>query len=394
MPDQELWVQRERDRQKPRDVGGKMDSHSVESLSALKREPAWMLRRRLQALHHFEGQGLVYGGVSAAGLELPSIQLFIPGLGRKFTRWQDVPRDLRRAYDKILPGSRSRSLGSGVQAQRDSEVFFGTLRSQLQKQGVIFTDSDSALRDYPDLVRRYSGCVVSPSDELLAALNAAFWSGGAFVYVPEGISVELPLQAHFHIAAENFGQFERSLIVVERGAKLNYVESCTSEAGRVRSIHAGVVEILVGPDAVCRFTSIQTWSPQVNNFSTKAVHVAQGGSMEWIEGNFGARATRSYPTTHLLGKQSKVKTVSLSIAFQNQHQDSGARIWHVAPATSSEIVAKSIAGHGGRTTFRGLVNILPGSKRSKSRITCDSLLLDPESCCETYPELSLAEGDG
>lgn len=393
MPEHQLQVNRVRDSRQEQRLGVTMDSSSVEALSATKREPAWMLRRRLEALRCFHGEDLSRGGLAEEDADLTSIQCFLPGLGKKFARWQNVPRDVRRDYEGSLAKSLSRSVGGGVQAQRDSEVFFGTLRRQLDRQGVIFTDSDSALRDYPDLVRRYAGHVVSPSDSKYAALNSAFWSGGAFVYVPTGVEVELPLQTHFHIAAENFGQFERSLVILERGAKLNYVESCTSNRGSVRSIHAGVVEIVVGPEAVCRFTSIQTWSPHVYNFSTKVAQIAQGASMEWIEGNFGARATMSYPTTRLLGKHSRVRTTSLSIASRNQHQDSGARIWHVAPATSSEIVSKSIAGHGGCTTFRGLVNILPGSKQSKSRITCDSLLLDPDSSCETYPELSLAERD-
>jgi Fe-S cluster assembly protein SufB len=370
-----------------------LDADVVRSISAAKGEPDWMRDFRLNSLDLFHSKPLPTWGADLSQVAFDDICYYIRPADQKWNVWEDVPAGIRNTYEQLGVPEAERSFCAGLQAQYDSEVVYGHLLRELERQEIIFTDTDTALRNYPELVRRYFGTVVPPTDNKFAALNSAAWSGGAFVYMPAGSAVELPLHAYFHVHAERMGQFEHTLIVLEEGARLNYVEACTAPIYRNESLHSGVVEIVVGPHARCRFSSIQNWALHMDNLATKRAFAHEGALMEWIGGNLGSHVTMSYPSVYLVGPGARAEMLSLSFAGKGQHQDAGAKMIHAAPDTSSRVVSKSIATRGGRTTFRGLIQVPRGSRHAKSHVVCDSLILDAHSRCDTFPHIDVEERD-
>ena len=305
-----------------------------------------------------------------------------------------MPDDIKNTYDKLgIPEAEKQRLVSGVAAQYESEVVYHQIREDLEEQGVLFLDTDSALREHEDLFREYFGTIIPVGDNKFAALNTAVWSGGSFIYVPKGVKVDIPLQAYFRINTENMGQFERTLIIVDEDAYVHYVEGCTAPVYSSDSLHSAVVEIVVKPNARCRYTTIQNWSNNVYNLVTKRAVAQRGATMEWIDGNLGSKVTMKYPAVWMTGEHAKGETLSVAFAGEGQHQDAGSKMVHAAPHTSSNIVSKSVARGGGRTSYRGLVQILEGSHGSKSTVKCDALLVDDISRSDTYPYIDVREDD-
>jgi Fe-S cluster assembly protein SufB len=310
------------------------------------------------------------------------------------TSWDELPDDIKTTYDRLgIPEAEKQRLIAGVAAQYESEVVYHKIREDLEEQGVIFLDTDTGLREHEDLFREYFTSVIPVGDNKFAALNTAAWSGGSFIYVPPGVNVEIPLQAYFRINTENMGQFERTLIIVDEGAYVHYVEGCTAPIYSSDSLHSAVVEIVVKKDARCRYTTIQNWSNNVYNLVTKRAAAHQGATMEWIDGNIGSKVTMKYPAVWMLGEHAKGETLSVAFAGEGQHQDAGAKMVHAAPHTSSTIVSKSVARGGGRTSYRGLVQVLEGSHGSRSTVKCDALLVDDISRSDTYPYVDVREDD-
>jgi Fe-S cluster assembly protein SufB len=305
--------------------------------------------------------------------------------------WDDVPEDIRKTYDRLgIPEAEKKYL-AGVKAQYESEVVYGSLQEDLAKQGVIFTDTDSAMKDHPELFREYFGTVIPSNDNKFAALNSAVWSGGSFIYVPPGVQIDFPLQAYFRINTENMGQFERTLIIVDEGASVHYVEGCTAPTYSSESLHSAVVEIIVKKNARCRYTTIQNWSNNVYNLVTKRAMAYRDSLMEWVDGNLGSRLTMKYPAIYLMEPGARGETLSIAFASDGQHQDAGAKMVHCAPHTSSRIISKSISKNGGRSSYRGLVKVDKNAKDCKSNVVCDALILDPESRSDTYPYIEVDE---
>jgi Fe-S cluster assembly protein SufB len=365
----------------------------VESISEYKQEPAWMRQYRLQALMMFEQKMMPTWGADLSGINFDAMHYYVSPSDKKFRTWDEVPADIKDTYDKIgIPQAERESL-AGVGAQYDSEVVYHSLKAKWEKQGVIFTDTDTALKKYPDLFREYFGTVIPVSDNKLAALNGAVWSGGSFVYVPPGVHVDIPLQAYFRINAANMGQFERTLIIADEGSYVHYVEGCTAPIYTTDSLHAAVVEIVVKPCARVRYTTIQNWSNNVYNLVTKRMLVEEDGFGEWIDGNLGSKVTMKYPSVILNGRGAKGEVLSLALAGKGQHQDAGGKAIHLAPHTTSTITSKSVSLGGGRSSYRGMVKIINGAKGSKSFVRCDALLLDELSRSDTYPTNIVNEED-
>jgi Fe-S cluster assembly protein SufB len=357
----------------------------VEAISHYKNEPDWMRNFRLQALMIFEGKQMPTWGADLSGIDFDNIFYYISPSDKKFRDWKDVPADIKSTYDKIgIPEAEKKFL-AGVGAQYDSEVIYHNLRQEWEKQGVIFTDTDTALQKYPDIMREYFGTIIPAADNKFAALNSAVWSGGSFVYVPKGVHVSIPLQAYFRINAANMGQFERTLIIAEEGSYVHYVEGCTAPIYTTDSLHSAVVEIVVKKGARVRYTTIQNWSNNVYNLVTKRMLVEEEGFGEWIDGNIGSKITMKYPSVILNGKGAKGEVLSLAFAGKGQHQDAGGKAIHLAPYTTSTITSKSVSVGGGRSSYRGMVKIINGAKASKSFVRCDALLLDELSRSDTYP---------
>ncbi len=365
----------------------------VEAISYFKKEPAWMLKFRLDALKIFEQKQLPTWGADLSGINFNDIYYYISPSEKKFHTWDEVPNDIKDTYDKIGIPQAERKFLAGVGAQWDSEVIYHNLKTQWENQGVIFTDTDTALQKYPDIFKHYFGTIIPPYDNKLAALNSAVWSGGSFIYVPKGIHVEIPLQAYFRINANNMGQFERTLIIAEEGSYVHYVEGCTSPIYTTDSLHAAVVEIIVKKGARVRYTTIQNWSNNVYNLVTKRMKVEEEGIGEWIDGNLGSKITMKYPSVFLTGKGAKGEVLSLAFAGKGQHQDAGGKAFHLAPYTTSTITSKSVSMGGGRASYRGMIKILNGAKGSKSFVRCDALLLDELSRSDTYPTNIVNEQD-
>ncbi|HEX8497185.1 MAG TPA: Fe-S cluster assembly protein SufB, partial [Actinomycetales bacterium] len=310
------------------------------------------------------------------------------------TSWDDLPADIKNTYDKLgIPEAEKARLVSGVAAQNESEVVYHKINEELERQGVIFLDTDTALKEYPDLFREYFATVIPVGDNKFSALNSAVWSGGSFIYVPKGVHVEIPLQAYFRINTENMGQFERTLIIVDEDAYVHYVEGCTAPIYSSDSLHSAVVEIVVKKGARCRYTTIQNWSNNVYNLVTKRATCEAGATMEWIDGNIGSKVTMKYPAVYLMGEHAKGETLSIAFAGEGQHQDAGAKMVHAAPHTSSSIISRSVARGGGRTSYRGLVQVLEGAHHSASTVRCDALLVDTISRSDTYPYVDVREDD-
>ena len=366
----------------------------VRNISALKNEPEWMLQLRLKGLRLFQKKPMPTWGSDLSGIDFDNIKYFVRSTEKQATSWEDLPADIKNTYDKLgIPEAEKQRLVSGVAAQYESEVVYHKIREDLEEQGVVFMDTDTALREHEDIFKEYFGSVIPVGDNKFAALNTAVWSGGSFVYVPKNVKVDIPLQAYFRINTENMGQFERTLMIIDEGAYVHYVEGCTAPNYSSDSLHSAVVEIIVRKGARCRYTTIQNWSTNVYNLVTKRAVAHEGATMEWVDGNLGSKVTMKYPAVWLTGEHAKGETLSIAFAGEKQHQDAGAKMVHVAPNTSSKIVSKSVARGGGRTSYRGLVQILEGAHGSKSTVKCDALLVDDISRSDTYPYVDVREDD-
>jgi Fe-S cluster assembly protein SufB len=366
----------------------------VREISALKDEPDWMLKARLKALRLFERKPMPNWGADLSGIDFDNIKYFVRATDKQVTSWDDLPVDIKNTYDKLgIPEAEKKRLLAGVTAQYESEVVFHSINEDLNRQGVQFMDTDTALREHEDLFREYFGTVIPAGDNKFAALNTAVWSGGSFIYVPPGVHVEIPLQAYFRINTENMGQFERTLIIADEGSYVHYIEGCTAPVYSSDSLHSAVVEIIVKDNARARYTTIQNWSNNVYNLVTKRAMAHKGATMEWIDGNLGSKVTMKYPAVWLVGEHAKGETLSIAFAGEGQHQDAGAKMVHAAPHTSSTIVSKSVARGGGRTSYRGLIQIHDGAHHAKSNVKCDALLVDTISRSDTYPYVDVREDD-
>ena len=366
----------------------------VREISALKNEPEWMLKQRLKGLDLFERKPMPQWGADLSGIDFDNIKYFVRSTEKQAATWDDLPEDIKNTYDKLgIPEAEKQRLVAGVAAQYESEVVYHQIQEELEAQGVIFVDTDTGLREYPELFEEYFGTVIPAGDNKFSALNTAVWSGGSFIYVPPGVHVDIPLQAYFRINTENMGQFERTLIIADEDSYVHYVEGCTAPIYKSDSLHSAVVEIIVKKNARVRYTTIQNWSNNVYNLVTKRATCDEGATMEWIDGNIGSKVTMKYPAVFLLGEHAKGETLSIAFAGEGQHQDAGSKMVHAAPNTSSTIVSKSVARGGGRTSYRGLVQILEGASGSKSSVVCDALLVDQISRSDTYPYVDVREDD-
>jgi Fe-S cluster assembly protein SufB len=370
-----------------------LDREMVEQISELKDEPAWMRAFRLKSLEIFESKPMPDWGGDMSGIDFQNIFYYVKASQQQEKSWDDVPEDIRKTYERLgIPEAEQKYL-SGVKAQYESEVVYGSLVEDLEKQGVLFTDTDSAMKLYPEIFREYFGTIIPPSDNKFAALNSAVWSGGSFIYVPPGVNVEFPLQAYFRINTQNMGQFERTLIIVDEGANVHYVEGCTAPTYSSDSLHSAVVEIVVKRRGRCRYTTIQNWSNNVYNLVTKRAMAYGDSLMEWIDGNLGSKLTMKYPAVYLMEPGARGETLSIAFAGEGQHQDAGAKMVHCAPHTSSRIVSKSISKNGGRASNRGLAKVQKGATDCKSNVVCDALILDSRSRSDTYPYIEVEEDD-
>jgi len=369
-----------------------LDATIVQQISEMKKEPAWMRDFRLKSLEIFNSKPMPHWG-GDIGINFQDIFYYLKPADHQGKTWDDVPEEIKKTFDRLgIPEAEKKFL-AGVKAQFESEVVYGSLQEELSRQGVIFTDTDTAVREYPDLVRDYFATIIPPADNKFAALNSAVWSGGSFIYVPKGVKIEFPLQAYFRINAENMGQFERTLIIVDEGAEVHYVEGCTAPMYSTESLHSAVVEIVVKKHARCRYTTIQNWANNIYNLVTKRAMAYEGALMEWIDGNLGSRLTMKYPAVYMMEPGARGEVLSIAFASAGQHQDAGAKMVHCAPNTSSRIISKSISKNGGRASYRGLVKMEHGARKSKSSVVCDALILDPKSRSDTYPYIEIEEQD-
>jgi Fe-S cluster assembly protein SufB len=365
----------------------------VESISEYKDEPQWMRDFRLKALEHFESRPTPNWGGNLGQIDFDDIHYFVRASEKNSRDWDEVPEDIKNTFDRLGIPEAERKFLSGVGAQYESEVVYHQVNEKLEAQGVIFTDMDTALREHEDLVREYWATVIPANDNKLAALNSAVWSGGSFVYVPAGVKVEMPLQAYFRINTENMGQFERTLIICEEGADVHYIEGCTAPVYSTDSLHSAVVEIMAKPSSRVRYTTVQNWSQNVYNLVTKRAVAQEKATMEWVDCNLGSKLTMKYPSIYLLGREAHGEILSIAFAGEGQHQDAGGKIIHAAPKTSSSIFSKSISKDGGRSTYRGLLEVADGASESRSKVVCDALLLDEDSRSDTYPTIRIGEND-
>ena len=371
-----------------------LDEQVVREISAIKGEPEWMLAKRLKAYSTFERKPMPTWGVDLSQLDMDAVKYYVRSTDRPANSWDDLPEDIKNTYDRIgIPEAERERLVSGVAAQYESEVVYEQIREDLTEQGVIFLDTDTALREQPELVREYFGSIIPAGDNKFAALNTAVWSGGSFIYVPPGVHVEIPLQAYFRINTENMGQFERTLIIADEGSYVHYVEGCTAPIYSTDSLHAAIVEIIVKKNARVRYTTIQNWSNNVYNLVTQRATCAEGATMEWVDGNIGSKRNMKYPAVFLMGPHARGEALSIAFAGEGQHQDTGAKMIHMAPHTSSHIVSKSISRGGGRSGYRGLVQIMKNARHSKSNVLCDALLVDEISRSDTYPYVDVRTDD-
>jgi Fe-S cluster assembly protein SufB len=364
----------------------------IDQISDHKSEPDWMRQFRHEALDIFFSKPMPTWGADLSGIDFDEIFYYLkPSEGQSNKSWDDVPEDIKRTFDRLGIPEAERKFLAGVGAQYDSEVVYHSLKAEWEKLGVVFLDMDTGLREHEDLVREYFATIIPAADNKFAALNSAVWSGGSFVYIPKGVHVDIPLQAYFRINAENMGQFERTLIIVEEGASMHYVEGCTAPIYSSNSLHSAVVEIIIKKGARCRYTTIQNWSSDVYNLVTKRAVAYESATMEWIDGNLGSKVTMKYPAVYMLGPKAHGEILSIAFAGKGQHQDAGGKVVHGAPYTSSRIVSKSISKNGGRASYRGLLRVAKGAHHSKSNVVCDALLLDEHSRADTYPYIEIEE---
>jgi Fe-S cluster assembly protein SufB len=368
-----------------------LNEEVVRQISAMKGEPEWMLEFRLKALKHFQERPIPQWGGDLSQLNLDDIYYYVRPAEQEGRSWDDVPDTIKETFDRLgIPEAEQKFL-SGVGAQYESEMVYHSVQKHLEEQGVIFKSIENGLRDHEDMFREYFGTVIPITDNKFAALNSAVWSGGSFVYVPPGVKVELPLQAYFRLNVANIGQFERTIIIVDEGAQVHYVEGCTAPTYTTDSFHSGVIEIVVKKNARCRYTTIQNWSTNVYNLVTQRSMVHEGGTMEWVDANLGSKVTMKYPSCYLLGPRAHGEILSMAFAADHQQQDTGGKVIHVAPNTTSKITSKSISKNGGRASYRGLLKVHDGAKNSKSNVVCDALLLDEHSQSDTYPYIEIDE---
>jgi len=374
-----------------------LDEQIIREISAMKKEPEWMTEFRLRGYKHFLERPMPqWGGKGMLNkINFDDIYYYIKPTDaeKAFESWEDVPEDIKNTFDRLgIPEAEQKFL-AGVGAQYESEVVYHSILEDLEKKGVLFLDMDAALREHPDIVKEYFSTVIPPEDNKFAALNTAVWSGGSFIYVPPCVHVDLPLQAYFRINAQNMGQFERTLIIVDEGAYVHYVEGCTAPTYSTDSLHSAVVEIIVKEGGRCRYSTIQNWSHNVYNLVTKRAQAFKNATMEWVDGNLGSKLTMKYPAVWLMEEGAHGEVLSIAFAGKGQLQDAGGKIVHAAPNTSSVITSKSISKGGGRGTYRGLIKVAPGATNAKSNVVCDALILDEESSSDTFPYIEIEEQD-
>src|SRR5271155_5116376 len=366
----------------------------VREMSAMKKEPQWMLDFRLKALGRFDRKPMAaWFAVNMPDLDFDDIYYYVKPTGGQVNAWTDLPDAIKNTYEKLGIPEAERKYLAGVTAQYESEVVFHRNREDLEALGIIFCDMDTAVRDYPDLVRKYFGTIIPPNDNKFAALNSAVWSGGSFIYVPPGVKVDMPLQAYFRINTENMGQFERTLIIADEGSQVHYLEGCSAPVYTTDSLHSAVVELVALPGSRITYTTIQNWSNNVYNLVTKRARAEAEAHVEWIDGNIGSRLTMKDPSVYLMGPKASGEVLSVAYAGAGQHQDAGAKMYHCAPETTSTIVSKSISKDAGITTYRGLVKVEEGATGAKSFVRCDALILDEQSISETRPYMEVGEQD-
>lgn len=370
-----------------------LDRGIVEQISEIKKEPAWMRDIRLHALEVFLRKPMPTWGGKVSDIHFDDIYYYVKPADHEGRTWEDVPEDIKKTFDRLGIPEAERKFLAGVGAQYDSEVVYHSLKEDLERQGVIFSSPDQALLEYPDLLREYFGTIIPAEDNKFAALNTAVWSGGSFVYVPPGVTVDVPLQAYFRINSENMGQFERTLIIVDEGAQVHYVEGCTAPTYSSESLHSAVVEIICKPGSRVRYTTIQNWADNVYNLVTKRAVAHKEATMEWVDGNLGSRLTMKYPSVYMMGEGAHGEILSIAFAGRGQHQDAGGKVVHGAPHTSSIITSKSISKDGGRSSYRGLVKVAKGARGARSKVVCDALILDKASRSDTYPVMEIDEAN-
>ena len=369
-----------------------VDAEIVNQISDMKSEPEWMRDFRLESLKIFESRPMPKWG-GGINIDFQDIFYYLKPTAGQGKTWEDVPAEIKETFERLGIPEAERKYLSGVKAQFESEVIYGSVKQELTDQGVIFTDMDTGLREYPDLVREYFATVIPPTDNKFAALNSAVWSGGSFIYVPPGVKIEFPLQAYFRINAENMGQFERTLIIVDEGAQVHYVEGCTAPMYSSESLHSAVVEVIVKKNGRARYTTIQNWANNIYNLVTKRALAYRDATMEWVDGNLGSQLTMKYPAVYMMEPGARGEILSIAFSGKGQHQDAGAKLVHVAPNTTGRIVSKSISKNGGRSSYRGLVKVESGAHGSKCNVVCDALILDEKSRSDTYPYIEVAEQD-
>lgn len=364
---------------------------TIRAISARKQEPQWMLEFRLRAYRTFLDMPMPDFGADLSELDFQDIHYYVRPTDKQSRSWDDVPKEMKKTFDRLGVPQAEREWLAGVGAQFDSEVIYHNVKEALARQGVVFLDMDGGLREHQEIVQEYFGTLIPPTDNKFAALNSAVWSGGSFVYVPKGVKVTMPLQAYFRINARNMGQFERTLIVVDEGAEVHYVEGCTAPVYSASSLHAAVVEIFCKPHSNVRYTTIQNWSKDVYNLVTKRARVEEEARMSWVDGNLGSKVTMKYPAVILAGRKAHGEVLSIAFAGDGQHQDAGGRAIHLAPETTSTITSKSISKGTGRASYRGTLRVNPGAVGARSHVRCDAILLDPESRADTYPKMKIKQ---
>lgn len=370
-----------------------LNNKVVEEISFIKNEPVWMRDQRLRAYSIYTKKKLPTWGGDLSGIDFDNIYYYLKPTQKEAATWEELPKGIRETYNRLgIPEAEKKYL-AGVKGQYESEVIYGSLMKSLEDKGVIFLGMDEGLKRFPELVKEYFGTVIPAADNKFAALNSAVWSGGSFIYVPKNVKIDLPLQAYFRINSANMGQFERTLIIADEGSFVHYVEGCSAPIYTTDSLHSAVVEIIVKRGARVRYTTIQNWSTNVYNLVTKRAKVLRDGIMEWVDFNGGSKLTMKYPSVYLMEEGAKGDILSLAFAGAGQHQDAGGKAIHLAPNTSSQIISKSVSLNGGRTSYRGLLEIYPGAKGAKSKVVCDALILDPQSRSDTYPTMKVNETD-
>ena len=370
-----------------------LSKETVIEISKMKKEPQWMLDFRLRSYEIFMQKPMPTWGGDLSTIDFQNIYYYAKASDKVEKNWDDVPENVKNTFEKLgIPEAEKKFL-AGVGAQYESEVVYHSLREDLAKQGVLFLDTDAALHEHPELFRKYFGKIIPPEDNKFAALNSAVWSGGSFIYVPPGVHIDMPLQAYFRINAENIGQFERTLIIVDEGAEVHYIEGCTAPVYSSESLHSAVVELVALKDAKLRYTTIQNWSADVYNLVTKRAYAHEGATVEWIDGNIGSKLTMKYPGVYLMGERAYGETLSIAFAGKGQHQDTGAKMVHLAPNTTSKVTSKSVSRMDGRSTYRGMLSVAKGATGVKSTVRCDALLLDDTSKTDTYPYMEINQED-